>query len=294
MAKKAESKAAETKAEEKRVTCGIVMPISAIDDCSEDHWRDVRTILEDSIEAAEFEPRIVSRADQSTIIHRSIIQNLYKNEIVVVDVSCKNANVMFELGLRLAFDRPTVVVKDTMTDYSFDTQPIEHLEYPRSLRHGDIEEFKTRLRAKIRATHEAGQTAGYSMFLRHFAIETASSLDEIDVSATELILKKLDKLEQQSRDARGKPANLESPNDALLIDQLVEVRGNMIVVARSVWEALPNTTKVLLSEMSDSVVRSDREIRYYATEASKDVLHMELRRLIRDYLPIVLKSYPVS
>ena len=58
--------------------------------------------------------------------------------MVVVDVSWKNPNVMFELGLRLAFDRPTIVVKDIETDYAFDTSPIVHVLYPRSLRYQPI------------------------------------------------------------------------------------------------------------------------------------------------------------
>jgi len=32
---------------------------------------------------------------------------------------------MFELGLRLAFDKPAIIVKDDNTSYSFDTAPIE-------------------------------------------------------------------------------------------------------------------------------------------------------------------------
>jgi hypothetical protein len=32
------------------------------------------------------------------------------------DVSGKNANVMFELGLRLAFDNPTIIIKDDKTE----------------------------------------------------------------------------------------------------------------------------------------------------------------------------------
>ena len=58
------------------------------------------------------------------MIHKTIVQNLYLNPIVVCDVSGKNANVMFELGLRLAFDKPTIIIKDDKTDYSFDTSVV--------------------------------------------------------------------------------------------------------------------------------------------------------------------------
>jgi len=60
---------------------------------------------------------------------------------------------MFELGLRLAFDKPTIIVKDDKTTYSFDTAPIEHLEYPRDLRFPRMVEFKSRLKEKIKGTH---------------------------------------------------------------------------------------------------------------------------------------------
>ncbi len=55
--------------------------------------------------------------------------------IVVCDISARNANVMFELGMRLAFDKPTVIIKDERTPYSFDISSIEHLDYPSDLRY---------------------------------------------------------------------------------------------------------------------------------------------------------------
>ena len=104
--------------------CGIVMPISSIDGCNEAHWSDVHEILTEAIEDAGFEANLVSNADDVGIIQKRIIQNLYENPIVVCDVSGKNPNVMFELGLRLAFDKPTIIVKDDRTSYSFDTASI--------------------------------------------------------------------------------------------------------------------------------------------------------------------------
>jgi hypothetical protein len=55
----------------------------------------------------------------------------------------QNSNLMLELGMRLAFDKPAVIVKDDKTDYSFDTSSIEHLAYPRDLRFSKIKSFKT-------------------------------------------------------------------------------------------------------------------------------------------------------
>src|SRR5690606_35815500 len=89
--------------------------------------------------------------------------------IVVCDVSGKNPNVMFELGMRLAFDKPTVIVKDDKTDYSFDTGIIEHVGYPRDLRFSKIVLFKDKLSEKVKATYQKSLSdPEHSTFLKSF------------------------------------------------------------------------------------------------------------------------------
>ena len=147
----------ETKEEttnEGRHICGIIMPISSIDNCSMEHWTEVKDIISEAICDAGYKPNLVSNADDSGNIKKRIIQNIYDNDIVVCDVSGKNPNVMFELGMRLAFDKPAIIVIDDKTDYSFDTSPIEHLSYPRDLRYFNILNFKEQLKTKIIATVE--------------------------------------------------------------------------------------------------------------------------------------------
>jgi hypothetical protein len=179
-------------ADQHKQICGVVMPISAIDGCAEAHWADVLEILEEAIEDAGFEANVVSNADDVGIIHKRIIQNLYDNPIVVCDVSGKNPNVMFELGLRLAFDKPTIIVKDDKTAYSFDTSAIEHLEYPRDLRFSKIVDFKQKLSAKIKGTHQkATSDPTYTTFLKHFGEFTVAKLDKKEISGQEYILEEL-------------------------------------------------------------------------------------------------------
>ena len=69
--------------------CGLVMPISSFDGCSEQHWTEVKEILTEAVEAAGFKANLVSYADDVGIIQKRIIQNLYENPIVVCDVSGK-------------------------------------------------------------------------------------------------------------------------------------------------------------------------------------------------------------
>lgn len=187
------------------------MPISAIDNCSEQHWIEVKEILEDIIDKAGFEPNLVSNTNEVGIIQATIIQNVYENPIVVCDVSGKNPNVMFELGMRLAFDKPTIIVKDDITSYNFDTSPIEHLKYPRDLNYNKINSFKNELKEKIQATfYKSKEDSNFSTFLKHFGKFTVAKLDTKEVSKEEFIIKVLD--EFRSAFQRFLESNLNLPN----------------------------------------------------------------------------------
>jgi hypothetical protein len=193
--------------------CGLIMPISATDGCGEPHWLEVRSILSEAIVAAGFEPNLVSDAEEAGIIQKRIIQNLYSNPIVVCDVSGKNPNVMFELGMRLAFDKPTIIVKDDKTSYSFDTAPIEHLTYPRDLRYNQILSFKLELARKISATHRSSQAdAHYTTFLKHFGTFTVARLREREVSRDEALFEELRELKAMVRLMRQNPRGQEVHN----------------------------------------------------------------------------------
>lgn len=171
------------------------MPISAIDGCDEAHWAEVKEILTQATEDAGFDANLVSDANDVGFIQARIVKNLYENPVVVCDVSAKNSNVMFELGIRLTFDKPTVIVKDDKTDYSFDTSPIEHLGYPRDLRFSRIVEFKKTLTKKIKATYERSiDDPEYSTFLKHFGILTVPSLETQEVSKEDFIIEELREL----------------------------------------------------------------------------------------------------
>ena len=183
-----------------RPICGLVMPISAVDGCSEAHWGEVRSILSEAIEDAGFDAGLVSDADDAGLIHKRIIQNLYENPVVVCDVSGRNANVMFELGIRLAFDKPTIIVKDEVTPYSFDTSLIEHLDYPRDLRFAKIVDFKKRLGEKVRATFEKSTSdAEYTTFLKHFGEFKVAKISKKEVSTQEIIMDELQSIRSTLR-----------------------------------------------------------------------------------------------
>ncbi|MGG0556028.1 hypothetical protein ABEY55_26125 [Priestia aryabhattai] len=186
---------------ENKLECGLIMPISPIDGCSADHWSEVKEILIEAVNCVdgyEFNTKLVSDADDIGVIQKRIVQNVYQSDIVICDVSGKNPNVMFELGLRLAFDKPTIIVKDDKTNYSFDTSVIEHLEYPRDLRFTSIVAFKKKLANKLAATYKESKTnPDHSTFLKNFGSFKVAKLDEKEVTADQAILEMLSDIQSE-------------------------------------------------------------------------------------------------
>lgn len=170
------------------------MPISEIEGCDKQHWVEVKSIIEESVIDAACDPLLVSEGEEVGIIQKRIVQNLYDNEIVVCDVSCRNPNVMFELGMRLAFDKPTIVIKDSDTHYPFDTSPLEYLEYPRDLRFGQILEFKSRLTSKITHTLEATKRTGKGAFLSSFGDFKSVKIKSTEISSDQFVIDELKRI----------------------------------------------------------------------------------------------------
>lgn len=242
-------------AKDTRLTCGIIMPIATMSsEYTSDHWSDVRHILHKAIEKAGFIPRIVSDSEESTVIHGSIINNIYNDEIIVCDVSNKNANVMFELGMRLAFNKPVVIVKDDKTDYSFDTGNIQHEPYRRDLRHSTVEKFIDDLSKKIMKTYEASKREDYQSFLSYFGKFEVAKVENKSIGESEAIEKVLNKmtvLESQIKNLNH--LNLESNSntlqstDNLIIDYQIQYADKLATILNMIETKIPLVIEVSYS-----------------------------------------------
>lgn len=236
-----------------RLTCGIIMPIATMSsEYTADHWSDVRHILHNAIEKAGFTPRIVSDSEESTVIHGSIINNIYNDAIIVCDVSNKNANVMFELGMRLAFNKPVVIVKDDKTDYSFDTGNIQHEPYRKDLRHSTVEKFIDDLSKKIIKTYEASQKEEYQSFLSYFGKFEVAKVENKPIGESEALEKLLNKmtlLESQIKNLNH--INLESntilSTDNLMIDYQIQYPDKLSVILNEIEATIPVIKEVSYS-----------------------------------------------
>lgn len=186
------------------ITCGLIMPIAANEGGTAEHWRQVREIITSAISSLGFKVQMVSESEAVNVIHKNIVQNIFSNEIVICDVSSRNPNVMFELGMRLAFDKPVVIIKDRDTPFSFDIGSIQHIEYPRTLNYIEILSFQKELlnktKSTIRESNDA-QSKGskYSPFLINYSITEVTEIKTKEVNKDEYLISAIDELKETIR-----------------------------------------------------------------------------------------------
>jgi len=266
---------------EEKKTCGLVMPISAIDGCSAEHWGDVKRIIAESIstiDSPKFEARLVSEADDVGVIQKRIVQNLYTSDVVVCDVSGKNPNVMFELGMRLAFDKPTVIIKDNKTDYSFDTSVIEHVGYPRDLRFGRVVAFKEELADKVVATYERSKSdPDHSTFLKNFGQFKVANINEEAIPANEMIFEILGDLRRQLSIIRAQQTHAVEPTRRR--------RPPSVLIRRAIREWLSGNECEPESMIGNEELYQfvESEIRAHQHYPNRDEFILDLESKIRSY-----------
>lgn len=133
--------------------CFVIMPFS--DQAGYDPGHFTR-VYEDIIVPGCKKAGVVAFRGDSTgkpnIIHVDIVRQLIQAKIAICDLSSRNPNVMFELGIRQAFRLPTVLISDLKTPAIFDVAPIRCFRYNSELRYRDVLNDQDRLAKVIKET----------------------------------------------------------------------------------------------------------------------------------------------
>lgn len=300
------------KDEEKTLKIGYIMPISDVDPYEDGHWEEVKNILDDAInnlkndyEDYDIENFIVSEIrGVNSIILKSIVSNIYKCDLVICDVSSRNPNVMFELGMRLAFDKKIIIIKDDITDYSFDTSVINHIEYDKSLNYVSIKHFQRKLESHIKTTLDApkgeNDNAGYLDSFADVKIQTMGSHDLKEGEAIGQILEKLDRfglslsnLEKRvysSRNSHKKSVYQSNPRKSEIIEESVKLREDELeFLADVILESILKDSKISIGELPSDVYtkRIISELKKMSPEYlnKNNILNIQdvMRKKIEDY-----------
>ena len=88
----------------------------------------------------------LNRADEilgSQSIYNDIITNIIKSDIIIVDITVKNANVFYELGYAHALKKNVILIRQPHDNVPFDIAQFRYIEYELSFK--KAKEFQKRL-----------------------------------------------------------------------------------------------------------------------------------------------------
>lgn len=136
-----------------RPQCFIMMPFSDPEGYDKAHFQRVyKHLIFQACERAGLEPIHLMEARGATLITADIVRLVTEAPMALCDLSARNPNVMFELGLRQAARKPVVLIKDERTDKIFDVDALRTIPYHHSLRADLVEDAITAIAAALTQT----------------------------------------------------------------------------------------------------------------------------------------------
>lgn len=118
-------------------TCFVIMPISESGSYPEGHFKRVyEYIIKSACLKAQFKPIRSDDILNTNYIAIDVIKRIINSDMAICDLSSRNPNVFYELGIRQAFNRPVTLIRDSLTDRVFDIQGFRDIEYDENLRIG--------------------------------------------------------------------------------------------------------------------------------------------------------------
>ena len=149
-------KAAEKRDEKKQKTCFVIMPFSDPEGYEPGHFRNVyEHTFAPAIREAGYDPLRIDDNIVSSLIHGKMMNELVTAPMVLCDLSTNNPNVLYELGIRHAFDLPVVLVQESGQDRIFDIAGITSVEYHRSRLYEEVIQDQKLITKAIRQTANA-------------------------------------------------------------------------------------------------------------------------------------------
>lgn len=186
---------------EEKDKCFVIMPISDPDGYDKGHFESVyKDIFAPAIEKAGYTPHRVDEDASSGLIQAKIIENLINAPMAICDLSTRNPNVLFELGIRQAYDKPVVLVQEAGTKRIFDINGISCIDYDPSLIYRSVLDTQDKIANAIQETEKNPQ---YNSLVTALSISAAKyerksiATGELDAIMLRDITDKLDSLELQ-------------------------------------------------------------------------------------------------
>jgi len=175
------------------------MPISDCDGYPVGHFSEVfRDLIVPAVEEAGYVCELATTTNSAHLIQLDVVTKVATADLCICDLSTNNPNVLFEYGIRQAFDKPTVLIKDKITKRIFDLSGFRDIEYDPSLRHSQVIETRQLITKAIAHTVSGREDKSQVFSLVQLMKLTAASIPASDLSPadaqTQILIQKIDDL----------------------------------------------------------------------------------------------------
>ena len=237
------------------------MPISDQDGYEKGHFSRVyKHLISPACIKAGFTPLRSDDEIKTNYIVIDIIRKILESDLVLCDLSSKNPNVMYELGIRQAFNKKTVLIKDHKTSRVFDIQGLRTIDYDENLRidevqskiesisktlqetfdnkKDDINSLIQLLSIKPAALPENYEISKESNLVLSVLNDISKRLSKIELNKNVLSINEENKLEYEINGYKFSPGSalFDKSNDHKMIGKLLAVEGDTIYYSDNTGE----------------------------------------------------------
>ena len=273
---------------EKKEECFIIMPISDVDGYENGHFTRVyEDLIIPAVELSNFNPIRSDEVKQTNLIHLDILQQLIDAPIAVCDLSTRNPNVLFELGIRQAFDKPVVLIQEKGTPKIFDISGLIYVEYQKTLKYRDVLKSQKEISESITATFNSiGKKGNINSIVKLLGLSDPAMIPEIEGDKREAL--SLSLIQDQISDLKKLiEINILTPEEGRVQDYIAVEFNRIVKNAEDLKKASKTMPYKLFIEKNESL-RKDCEILFKKSEdkLSKELIQRLLNRLDFDKFEI--------
>ena len=272
-------------------TCFVIMPITTPRWAVESYNGDVdhfAHVLEHLFRPALDQlgyTVIPPAASGGDVIQASIIRNLNEADLVLCDLSTLNANVLFELGIRTALDKPVCMVADTVAGtLPFDTGIVNTHRYDPSLEAWVVAKELPKLADHIAATTGDGDVRNslWRYFGVEAGIERSAALNPEDATSDaklDLILRRLESLEGGGAGPTVPPVYRQSTDDLVSYVRNVLAQWPKALIEKIDWGVSPDQPVIVFFVEGALSGLEEADVRGLRTSLAKRGWALEVRQV---------------
>jgi hypothetical protein len=263
------------------------MPIGELTEFEPDHFKKVyEHIFKPAIEAAGFIPHRSDDDKSSHYIHASMIKDLIEAPMALCDLSTRNPNVLYELGIRHAFNKPVVLIQQKGTEKIFDINGINTTDYRQTRIYDEVLEDQKKIQIALEETASAKKHYSLTQLIN---IEPAMvSKDALTPSDTTTIM--LSNILTELRDLKSeKSMTIYYDNFAYDSQDRKEVsrRAQLVFYYNKFIEDVLQLEKLDEDHLNDALLQIERRIK--TIEGSTRYLNTEEKKNFVKYRDIYLQ-----